>query len=247
MLTVLTNENNCSVSRVGSALGADKKINLAGRIFVIVCAAKAARSSAQRRPADVRSDGLYPASGLPLAGSAYPLRTLEFSLHPLAALVSGRTVGTVAGGAGAESRRQAAVFGCQSRQGASGWEQPRWRPAKSGHGTHQGRSEYQAERLGGRRRTSCQFELGSRTARRCERGAIGRAPQVARHDHGGRQGLRQRRLPRAVGALGKPFLHSAAQQPAQAVTLASRVLPEATQGGELIPTVETLSQSWHTL
>ena len=247
MVKVLTNEKNTAVSCVGSALGADKKINLEGWIFVIVCATKAPRSAAQRRPADVRGDGLYYASGLPLARSASDLRSLEFSLYPLAALVSGRTVGTVTGGAGTESRRQAAVFGCQPRQGASGWEQPRWRPAKSGHGTHQGRSEYQAQCLGGGLWPSRKFEFGPGTARRCERGRVGSAPHVARHNHGGRQGLRQRWISRTVGALGEPVLHSAAQQPAQACTLASGLLPKATQGGELIPTVETLSPSGNTL
>src|SRR6266700_568457 len=244
MITVLTNENDIAVSRIGSALEADKKINLAGWIFVIVHVAKAMWSSPQGRPADVRGDALYPACGLSLAGFAGHLRAVEFSLYSLAALVSGRTVGTVAGGAGAEGQRQAAVSGCQSRQGTSGWEQPRWRPAKSGHWTHQGRSEHQDQCLGGRLWASCKLEFGSGTARRCERGPSGSAPRVARHDHGRRQGLRQRWIPRAVGSLGESFMHSAAQQPPQACTLASWSLPKTTQGGKPIPTVETLPQSW---
>src|ERR1700722_5170772 len=150
ILLGLTDENNTAVSRIGSALGADKKINLAGRIYVIVHATKTTGASTQGRPADVRGDGLYPTGGLSVAGSAAHLRPMEFGLHPLAALVSGRPVGKVACGAGAGGRRQAAVSGCQPRQSASGCEQPRWRPAKSGHRAHQGRTEYQDHCLGGR-------------------------------------------------------------------------------------------------
>lgn len=73
MIAVLTNENISAVSRIGSALGADKKINLGGRIYVIVHAAKTAWPATQGRPADVRGDDLYPAGGLYMAGSAsYP-------------------------------------------------------------------------------------------------------------------------------------------------------------------------------
>ena len=241
MITVLTNENISAVSSIGSALGADKKINLECWIFVIVHVAQTTWPSAQGRPADVRGDGLYPAGGLSVAGSAGSLRALEFSLYPLAALVSGRTVGTVAGSAGTEGRRQAAVSGCQPRQGASGCQQPCGRAAKSGHWAHQGRLEHQDQCLGGRTGASRELEFGPGTARRCERRAIGGATQAARHDHRGRQGLRQRWVPGAVAALGEPFLHSTALQPAQACKLASRSLPKTAQGGKLIPTVETLS------
>ncbi len=51
MIAALTNENNIAVSGVGSALGADKKINLEGGIFVIVHVAQTTWSAAQGRPA----------------------------------------------------------------------------------------------------------------------------------------------------------------------------------------------------
>ena len=124
MLTVLTNENNSAVSRVGSVLGAGKKVNLEGWIFVIVHVAQAT-SSTQGQSVDARGNDLYSAGRLSLAGSAGDLWALEFCLYSLAALVSGRTVGAVAGGAGAEGQGQTAVSGCQPRQGASGCEQPR--------------------------------------------------------------------------------------------------------------------------
>lgn len=210
MNAVLTNEKNSSVSCVGSALEADKKNNLGRRNLLVVHAAKTAWPCAQGRPADVRGDGLDPANRLSVAGSAGNLWALEFSVYPLAALVSGRTAGTVAGSAGAAGQRQDAISGCQPRQGASGCEQSRrWR-AKSGHWAHQGRSEYQNQCLGGRTRTSRGLEFGSGPARRCKRRASGGVPKVARHDHGGRQSLQQRRVSGAVAALGEPFLHSAA-------------------------------------
>ena len=241
MNAVLANEKNSSVSCVGSALEADKKINLGCGILVIVHAEKAAWSSTQRRSSDVRGDGLYPASRLPLAGSAGHFRALEFRVYPLATLVSGRIVGTVAGGAGAAGPRHAAVSGCQPCEGASGCEQSRRWPAKSGHWVHQGRSEYQNQCVGGRRRTSRELEFGSGTARRCECRASDDAPKAARHDHRGRQGLRQRQVSGAVAALGEPCLHPAAKQPTQTCKLASWLLSKAAQGGEFVPAVEALS------
>ncbi len=247
MMGVLFYENNTAVSCIGSALGADKKINLEGRIYVIVHVAQAAWPSGQGRPADVRGDGLYLAGGLSMAGSAGNLWAVEFSIYPMAALVSGWTVGRVAGGAGAEGPRQVAISGYQPRQSASGCEQPRWRPTKSSHWAHQGRSEYQGQCLGGQSWASRELESSSGTACRCKRRAISGPPQVAWHDYRGRQGLRQRRIPGAVAALGEPFLYPATLQPTQTCRLASRSLQETAQGGKLIPTVETLSQNWDTL
>ena len=77
----------------------------------------------------------------------------------------------------------------------------RW-PTKSSHWTHQGRAEHQNQCVGGRARTGGEFELGPRTARQCVRRTDRRASAIAWHDHGGRQGLRQRRFSRAVAALG---------------------------------------------
>ena len=141
-------ENILAVSFVGSALGTDKKINLAVGIYVIVDAAKTARSSAQRRPVNVRGDGLHLVHGYSLARFGRPIWTVELGLHPLASLVSSRTLDEVAGGAGPQRPRQAAFSGCQSCQSASRCEQPRRRPAKSGHWTHQGRFQHQDQCLG---------------------------------------------------------------------------------------------------
>ena len=242
MRAVLTNENTISVSRVGSALEADKKINLALKISVIVCAAKASRATAQGRPFDVRGNGLHPASGMSLARPAGYLWSMELRLHPVAALVSGRTVGQVAAGAGAERPWPIAVSRRQSHQGASGCEQPRWWPTKSSHRAHQRWSEHQAQCLGGRARTTGQFEFGVRTGVRCCRCTSGGASNTAGHNHCRRQRLRQRRLPNAVAAVGKPGLHSASLQPPSASELASWSLSKAAQGREFVPAFETPAQ-----
>jgi transposase len=91
-------ENILAVSFVGSALGADKKVNLAVGIYVIVDAAKTAWSSAQGRPVNVRGDGFHLAHGYSLARFGRPIWTVELGLHSLASLVSGRTLDEVAGG-----------------------------------------------------------------------------------------------------------------------------------------------------
>ena len=247
MRMVLTNENIFTVSRVGSALEAGKKINLALQISVNVHVAEASRTTAQGRPADVRGDGLHVAGRLPLARSSSHLWAVEFRLHSLAALGSVRTVGEVAAGVGAESSRPTAVCRHQPHQGASGCQQSRWWPTKSGNGAYQGRPEHQTQRLGGQSRTARQFVLGTGTSGRCKYRAKRAAPAVAKNDDRCRQGLRQRRVPGAVAALGQPGLHSTPLQPAPARQLAPRPLPQATQGRELIPTRETLPESWDTL
>lgn len=76
MRTDLTNENTFTVSRIGSAAEADKKINLALKISVIVYALEESRKATQRRPADARGDGLPPATGLSVALSAGRLSRL---------------------------------------------------------------------------------------------------------------------------------------------------------------------------
>src|ERR1700678_510134 len=109
------NENILTVSFVGSALGADKKINLASRIFFIVIGdtPAAARPSTQGRPADVRSYGLHLAHGQSLARLAGSLWAVEFGLYAVAALVSARPVATPLGRAGAPGARQATLSGRQ--------------------------------------------------------------------------------------------------------------------------------------
>jgi hypothetical protein len=247
MKGVLTNENIFTVSRVGSALEADKKINLALKISVNVHAAEASRTTAQGRPADVRGDGLHTAGRMPLARSSSHIWTVEFRLHSLAALVSVRTVGEVTADVGAESSRPTAVCRHQPHQGASGCKQSRWWPTKSGDWAYQGRPEYQAQCLGGQPRAARQFELGPGTSGRCKHSARRGAPAVAENDDCCRQGLRQRRVPGAIAAMGKPGLYSTPLQPAPARQLAPRPLPQAAQGRELIPTIETQPEGWDTL
>jgi hypothetical protein len=247
MRAVLTNEKTLSVSPVGSALEADKKINLGIKISVNVEVAEASRAASQRRSVNGRSDGLYPASGLSLARSAGHLWTLELCLYTLAPLVSGRTVGQTITGVGGEGSRPIALFGCQPYQGTSGCEQPCWRPTKSGHWADQGWFEHQAQRMGGRARTSDQFESGGWTSRRGNRGTSFPATGIARNGHGCRQSLRQRRLSGTVAAMGKPALYPASVQPPSASQLASRLLSQTTQGRELIPTLETQPSHRHAL
>jgi len=223
-------ENILAVSFVGSALGADKKINLASWICVIVCAPTAARSSTQRRPVDVRSYALHLAYGYSVARLARPLRALELGLYALASLEPAWTVATIAGRTGAERSRQVALSRRQPCQSASRRQQSRRWPTKSGHWTYQGRVEHQDQCVGRRSRTSGEFELGTRTTRRCLRRADRCTPVIAWHDHGGRQGLRQRWFSRAVAALGQPPLHSTSLQPTQTCGLASRSLRETVQG-----------------
>jgi hypothetical protein len=85
MKLVLTNENGIAVPRVGSALEADKKINLALEISVIVHAPKASWTTAQRRPVDVRGDGLPPAGGMSLARSARHVKVHQDASNPAGA------------------------------------------------------------------------------------------------------------------------------------------------------------------
>ena len=247
MIAVLTNENTFSVSRVGSAVEADKKINLALQISFIVHALGASRKTAQRRPADVRGHGLYPASGLPMARPADALWIMEFGLYPLAALVWVWALDPVVAGIGARRSRSVAVLGCQSYQGASGRQQSLWWPAKSSHWTHQRRSEHQTECLGGRRRTSDQSQLGGGATGRCHRSPNLEASTTPRNDHSGRQRLRQRRISRGVAALREPPVYSTALQSSPAGHLASRPLPQTTQGRELVSALEALPQSRNAL
>ena len=247
MRAVLTNENAFLVSRVGSAVEADKKINLALKISVIVHALGASRKTAQRRSADVRGDGLYPASGMPLARPADALWIMEFSLYPLAALVWGWALGQVVAGVGARRSGSVTVLGCQSYQGASGRQQSRWWPAKASHRTHQRWSEHQTECLGGRRRTSDECQLGGGTTGRCHRGSSLGASTTPRNDHGGRQRLRQRRISSGVATLWEPPVYSTALQSSPAGHLASRPLPQTTQGRKLVSALEAPPQSGNAL
>ena len=247
MRMVLTNENTFTVSRIGSAVEADKKINLALQICVIVHALAAARQTAQRRPADVRGHGLYLASRLSMARSASDLWTVEFSLYSVAALVAGRTLGQVVACAGRRRTRQAEISGCQPYLGASRREQPCWWPATSSYWTHQRWFKHQTECVGRSSGTRGRFELGSGATGGCHRRPSGVAPQVARHDHGGRQGLRQRRVSKGVAALGQSRVHPTALQSAHGCQLASRSLPKAAQGRELFPASETLPSSGNAL
>ena len=116
-----------------------------------------------------------------------------------------------------------------------------------GHWTHQRWAEHQDQCVGGRARTSGEFELGPRTARRCVRRADCGTSAIAWYDYGGRQGLRQRWFSRAVAALGQSPLHSTSLQPTQTCGLASWSLQETAQGGKLVSTIETLSQNWDSL
>ena len=170
MRAVLTNEKIFSVCAAGSALEADKKINLAIKISVNVHVAEASRATAQGPSINGRGNSLYPASGLSLARPTGNLRTLELCLYPLASLVPGGIMGQIAASVGPEGARPIALFGRQPYQGASRCKQPRWRPTKSGHWSHQGRSEYQAWGLGRRTRTSDQSKSGGRTGSRGNHG-----------------------------------------------------------------------------
>src|SRR5581483_8351767 len=85
-----THANSHAVSGVGSALGADKKINLECGIFFIVHVATTTRATTQRRSADVRGDGLCTAHSSSMAGSTRALWAMEFSLYPLASVVPAR-------------------------------------------------------------------------------------------------------------------------------------------------------------
>lgn len=84
--TVLTNENSFTVSRIGSALEADKKINLALQSFVIVDALGASRSTAQRRPADVRSDDRFKREAI----APIQNKTGQFLLNPVVRNILGQ-------------------------------------------------------------------------------------------------------------------------------------------------------------
>src|ERR1700678_3455623 len=232
---------------IGSALGADKKINLASWIYVIVHVWPPTWTSAQGRSVDVRGDGFHFAHRDSVARLTDRLWPLEFGLHALAALVPERLVGKVAGRVGPQGRWAVALSGYQPCQSASRCEQPRWRPAKSGDWTYQRWLEHPDQCLGGWWGPSRQFVAGRRPATRCAGGAKSRASEVAWHGHGGRQGVRQQRISETVAPLGQPCLHPTPLQPPERSNLAAEPLPETPQGGELIPTVETLSQNRHSL
>src|SRR5580698_4701720 len=100
MRSVLTNEKTLPVSPVGSALEADKKINLAVKISVNVEVAEASRATAQGRSVNARSDHLYPASGLSLARPSGHLWALELCLYPVATLVHSGVMGQIVASAG---------------------------------------------------------------------------------------------------------------------------------------------------
>ena len=109
------------------------------------------------------------------------------------------------------------------------------------------RFQHQDQCLGGRTGTGSKFESGTRTARRRMGRANGVASEIAWHDHGGRQGLRPRRFPGTIAKLGQSPLHPAARPSPGTGGVASWSLPEAPQGGELVPTIETLPQNRHSL
>lgn len=247
MNTVLTNENTFTVSPVGSALEADKKINLAIKISVNVHVEETSWTTAQGRSVDGRSHDLYFASRMSLARPAGHLWSMELGLYPVAALVSGWAVGKITSCVGAEGTRPVALLGCQPYQGASGRKQPCWRPAKSSHRTDQGRFEYQAQRVGRWTRTSPLFEHRCRTGCRCDGGTDFVTASVATNDHRGRQSVRQRRFSGRVAPVGKPPVHSATVQSPSAGQLASRPLPETAQGREFISTAQALPSNRNAL
>jgi len=247
MSAVLTNEKICSVSAAGSALEADKKINLAIKISVNVHVAETPWATTQGRSINGRGNGLYPESGLSLARPACLLRLLELCLYPLAALVSGGTVGQIAASIGPKGTRPIALFGRQPYQGAPRCKQPRWRPTKSSHWPHQGWSEYQAQRLGGRARARDLSMSGGRTGSRGDYGTSIGATGVERNGHGCRQGIRQRWLSGTVATMGKPALHPATEQSSSASQLAPRPLSQTAQSRKLIPTFKTLPPNRNTI
>ena len=175
MMGVLFMKTSSRFQVSGSALGADKKINLASWIYVIVCAPTAARSSTQRRSVDVRSHALHLAYGYSVARLARPLRALELGLYALASLVPVWTVATVVGRTGAQRSRPVALSRRQPCQSASRRQQSRRWPTKSSHWTHQGRAEHQNQCVGGRARTGGEFELGPDSTPMC---ASHRPPRV---------------------------------------------------------------------
>jgi hypothetical protein len=185
--------------------------------------------------------------GVSLARSAGTLWFLEFGLYSLAAMVARRTLGQVVASAGPRRAMEVEVLGCQPYQGSSRCEQSSRRSAKSSHWSHQRRSEHQTECMGGWSRTSDQRELGSGTASRCHCRPNIIPPEIARHDHRGRQGIRQRRFSERITALWKPSLYSAATQPTAASKLASRLLQEAPPSRKSISAFETLSESGNAL
>jgi len=203
MKLVLTNENGIAVPRVGSALEADKKINLALEISVIVHAPKASWTTAQRRPVDVRGDGLPPAGGMSLARSARHVKVHQDASNP-AGGQQNQAIGRTKGGLNTK---------------LSAWVDSQGQPVSLS--------------LAPRQAADVNIAQG--------------APAVAENDDCCRQGLRQRRVPGAIAAMGKPGLYSTPLQLAPAHQLAPRPLPQAAQGRELIPTIETQPEGWDTL
>ena len=240
-------EKILSVSSIGSALGADKKNHLTVEFFDNVYGAAATRASTKRSSAYGRGDGVCAARGLSVARLALGLWSLEFGVHPLAALVSVRIVGASVGVVGTAGPRQVALSGRQPCQSASRRQPSCGRPTKSGHRTHQRRSEHQSQCVGGWPGSSGESELGSGTAPRCVRRANGSATATTWHDYSGRQRLRQRWFSGAVAALGPSLVSPAALQPAYTRGVASWSLPTALPSGELVSTTETLPQNWHSL
>ena len=131
-------EKILSVSSIGSALGADKKNHLTVEFFDNVHGAAATRASTKRSSAYGRGDGVCAARGLSVARLALGLWSLEFGVHPLAALVSVRIVGATVGVVGTAGPRQVALSGRQPCQSASRRQPSCGRPTKSGHRTTKG-------------------------------------------------------------------------------------------------------------
>src|ERR1700678_2726923 len=98
---------------IGSALGADKKINLASWIYVIVHVWPPTWTSAQGRSVGFVGVVFYFAHRDSVARFTDRLWPLDFGLHALAALVPERLVGKVAGRVGPRARLAASLSNYQ--------------------------------------------------------------------------------------------------------------------------------------
>ena len=243
MKMVLTNENYFTVSHIGSALEADKKINLALKNYVNVHALAASWSTAKRRPINVRGHGLRSAGGLPLARFAGSFWPVEFGLHALATLVPKRPLGAHTGDPRQKCRGAAAVCRQQPHQGPSRRKQPRQRPTKPRHWAHQRRTQHQIERMGRWPWASFVFGLGTGTSCRRQGGGIRGMAGLIQHHDGGGQRLRQQRLSRTVATMRKPSVYPLPQPPTRASSVASGLLPLPPPDRKLLSTRQTLPPS----
>ncbi len=236
-----------SVSGVGSAVEADKKINLGFTPGVNVHGLATTGAATQRRPADVRGDGLYPAGRLPVARLAGYLWFVELGLHPLATLGPKWPVGTVVGSIGPAGRRPTAVSRQQSHQGASRREQPDRGPTKSRHWPHQGWTQYQVERVGRWSRAGFAFGTGTGTGSRRQGGRVCGMAKRQPHNDGGRQRIRQQCLSRLIATVRKPSVYPFPQSATGTSPVASGLLSPPSPDRKLFSTHQTLSPGRHSL